>query len=712
MAEQNIFVGRKAELVQFEKVLAEPSGQAVLVVGQAGMGKTWLVNKMTEIAQNHHDLKCGWVRYEVTPTDSVDSTMALMMDEACETAEAGLKAFLKLKGRPKQWSALFSACGLIPIVGNKVKALGELVLSLRRESTKDTRTQFIRKLHQISEKMAKDRRAIFIIDPEKYMQKESDQSWAIVVKNLPEKVKFVFAQRPEDVLVDSETFGALDNVARIPEQRLGVLEEEAVDDLLEQRAGDLEYSVTEVRKILNRYEGHPYAIGAALDLLEAGTKLEQLPQKPEPTKFAQVQWENVKQIKHGSIELFEAYTVLEVGVPDDVVEAVSGLKPAERKGILGETYLKGLLREEGAGRRIYHAILADYILGQIGEAEAKGYHGRAVQIYRRKLADARKAQTCPDALAAARLPEHVLAAEDEKAFVYAFVNECYPALRSLGLLDTAINVSERALEAVEKGSEEEAAVLGNLGVIYGKRGELDKAEEMHIKSLEITEKLGSQEGMASGYGNLGLIYETRGELDKAEQMHKRSLEIGKRLGTLEVMASEYGNLGLIYRKRGELDNAEQMHKKSLEVDEKLGLQEGMASDYGNLGLIYQMKGELEKAEEIHKKSLEIEEKLGRLEGIAREYGNLGVIYRKRGELNKAEEMFLKSLEISEPDGMRELTANQYVNLGLIYEQRGDVAKTRECWQKARDLYEKIGMPHKVKKVEGLIDGLKKKGSRS
>jgi len=37
------------------------------------MGKTWLVNKMAEIAESHPELKCGWVRYEVTPTDSGSS---------------------------------------------------------------------------------------------------------------------------------------------------------------------------------------------------------------------------------------------------------------------------------------------------------------------------------------------------------------------------------------------------------------------------------------------------------------------------------------------------------------------------------------------------------------------------------------------------------------------------------------------------------------
>lgn len=36
MAEKKIFVGRKTELKQFAKVLEDPRGQAVVVVGQAG----------------------------------------------------------------------------------------------------------------------------------------------------------------------------------------------------------------------------------------------------------------------------------------------------------------------------------------------------------------------------------------------------------------------------------------------------------------------------------------------------------------------------------------------------------------------------------------------------------------------------------------------------------------------------------------------------
>jgi tetratricopeptide (TPR) repeat protein len=670
MSDKKIFVGRRDEIEQFKKVLERPRGEAVVVVGQAGMGKTWLVNKMAEVAEKHPGLKCGCVRYEVTQTDSVDSTMALMMDNAFEAAQVTEGSFDGTKRRLEQWR------GLLNVIN-----IGDLVMSLRRDPQRDTREQFLERLWLISKRMPGNGRAVFIVDPEKYMQEKSDQAWAIVVRELPEKIKLMFAQRPEDVLVESDTFGRLGNVVRIPERRLDVLSEAEVEELVNCRQANLRVQISEagsalryvsdLREILGRYKGHPYAIGAALDLAEAGTGLEELPKKGEPIRFAELQWKRVcDDGGDGAVELFEAYAILEAGVPDDVAEAVSGLRPAKRKAVLADKFLAGLLREEGYGRRIYHAILADYILGQIGEKEKKEYHGRAAEVYREKLRKAKKEQIKPDELAAERLAEHVWAAEGSEAFVGVFVNDCEKALLNLGLLDTAISLSERALKVVKNGSEEEAVVVGNLGLIYQTRGELDKAEQMHRKALEIEEKLGRLEGMAGQYGNLGAIYLRRGELDKAEQMLRKALEINEKLGRPEGMAIQYGNLGLIYKTRGELDKAEQMLKKSLEIEERLGRLEGMANQYGNLGLIYQGKGQLDEAEKMYLKVLKIEERLGRPESVANAYGNLGAIYK----------------------------------------ERGDIKKAREYWVKGRDLFVRIGMPIEVKLVEGLIEGLDGAGS--
>ena len=732
MADETVFVGREDELRQWARVVASPEGQAVLVVGQEGIGKTLLLKRMVDAAMEHPDLKCGSVRYEVTPTDSVDGILIRMINDAYQAAHRTEGSFSGTKKRREQWRAFLN-----------VFQVGDLWMSLRSQDQRGVREQFLGTLERVSEKMPENGRAIFVIDPEKYMQEDSDQAWAIVIRDLPPKVKVLFAQRPDDVLASSDIFRRLGNVQRIPKDDLSVLEDDAVDELIGIRLGNAGISLSGVREAVRRYEGHPYAVDAALRLIGDGVALTSLPS--DPSRIAAGQWQRM--CKHGAaaVRLFEAYAILEVPVPDEVVEPVSGVSRPERLALVPDPFLGGLLRDEAEGRRIYHGLVADHIRDQISEIEAKPYHERAAKVYRKRLHAGQK----PDALAARRLPDHVLAAEGEVAFVRCFVSECWKPLRTLGLLDAAFDISQRILRMVPAASEEEAIVLNNLGLIYTTRGELDraeeiyqkalsinvrlarpkgtakayanlgtihrtrgeldKAEEMHLKALDIEKGLGRLEGVASAYNDLGLVYQTRGELDRAEEMHRKSLAIAEQSGNLDVMAKQYGNLGVLYQTRGELDTAEEMLRKALEIDERLGSLEGMASWYGDLGIVYHTRGQLDKAEHMHLKSLAINQRLGRLEGMARDYVNLGVVHALRGELGVAEEMYQKALSANARLGRLEGMAKAYLNLGGICQARGDPPGALEYCIKARELFQRIGMVHMVEEVQKLIDGLPEVG---
>jgi len=608
MSRERIFVGRDAELKRFGEVLEEPEGQAILVVGAAGMGKSWLIDKMGAVAKNHSGLKCGWVRYEITSGDSVDAIMGRMMSDAFGAGEVVEGSFDGTALRRNQWHALLKT--IVP----RGEKISELVKSFAREEKRPIREQFLERLRLISGKMKTGVRAVFVIDPLEYMDKESEkcgEDWTVVVRELPDKVKFIFAQRPEDVLARYRKFARLERVKMIPGRRLGRLGEKAVDELLDRRVGETGYGISELRDGLERYGGHPYAVQGALDLLAAGTEIGKLGADPTETGVIKEQWEKVCEVGEDAMSVMEAYAILEVAVAADVADEVSGVSRKKREALLaGNVFLEKLLWREGDTSRIYHDLLGRYIVGQIGEGERKSYHCRAVGVYRGKLAQAKEEQRKADELSAVRLAEHVLAAEGGEAFVEAFVNECYGPLKRLGLLDAAIGLSERGLGVVEKGGEREAMLLGNLGLIYYTRGELGKAEEMFRKGLEIDEKIGRREGMASDYGNLGLIYKTRGELGKAEEMHLKSLEIEKELGRREGMASKYGNLGLIYRRRGELGKAEEMYKKSLAISEAQGMVELTANQYGNLGAVYAARGDKGKAREYWGEALGLYKRIG------------------------------------------------------------------------------------------------------
>lgn len=74
------------------------------------------------------------------------------------------------------------------------------------------------------------------------------------------------------------------------------------------------------------------------------------------------------------------------------------------------------------------------------------------------------------------------------------------------------------------------AEYGNLGLIYGKRGESDRAEEMLRKALEIQKKLGLQEYLANQYANLGSLIKDRGDLERARKLWTKARDIYAQIG--------------------------------------------------------------------------------------------------------------------------------------------------------------------------------------
>lgn len=243
MSSDRIFVGREEELRAFREVLCAPQGQAVLITGPQGMGKTLLASKMADNATKHPDLLCDYVRFEVTRTDAPDTIMEHMVDRAFDAAGITEGSFEKTERRARQWLALLK---LLP----KGAEVAELAQSLCRDEKKNARDQLLEKLNLISKRMADNARAIFVIDSDKRMADGSADAWRLVVQNLPDKIKFLFAQRPDDVLAASDEFAPL--AVRIPKESLSTLEERAIEGLIQARVPELKQPVSEVRSAVKR----------------------------------------------------------------------------------------------------------------------------------------------------------------------------------------------------------------------------------------------------------------------------------------------------------------------------------------------------------------------------------------------------------------------------------------------------------------------------
>ncbi len=261
--------------------------------------------------------------------------------------------------------------------------------------------------------------------------------------------------------------------------------------------------------------------------------------------------------------------------------------------------------------------------------------------------------------------------------------------------DEEIQAYERALaEFQERGDESEVAkTLGQLGILYYRRYEWDRAIEYCKKSMETFEDLDDRHGLAATYNNLGLVYTHNGEWDHAIEYYKKNMEISEALGDQHGLAQTYNNLGAVYTYKGEWDRAIEYCEKGMEISEALGDQHGIALTYGNLGNVYTRRGEWDRAIEYHEKDMEISEALKDQHGLAQTYNNLGTVYTYKGEWDRAIEYHEKSMEIKKTLGDQHGLAQTCNNLGLVYANTGEWDRAIEYYEKSMEIKKTLGDQH-------------------
>lgn len=241
-------------------------------------------------------------------------------------------------------------------------------------------------------------------------------------------------------------------------------------------------------------------------------------------------------------------------------------------------------------------------------------------------------------------------------------------------------------------SVEAATSYNNIGTVYWKKGEYDKALEFYGKALEISEALPETEhnDTATTYNNIGTVYCDLHDYDKAMEYYFKAMEMHeKTLGKdHQDTATNYNNIGSVYDMQGDYEMALKYYFKALAIFEKAFSTENFstAASYNNIGLVYKEQNDFGKALKYYFKALAILENVHGTEhpDIATIYDNIGMVYDEQGDYLKALEYYLKALAIREnvlsmehPD-----IATSYNYIGALYYEQGDYPKALNFLNKA------------------------------
>ena len=76
----------------------------------------------------------------------------------------------------------------------------------------------------------------------------------------------------------------------------------------------------------------------------------------------------------------------------------------------------------------------------------------------------------------------------------------------------------------------EANILGNIGIVFGKKGDLDEALKHFQEALHIHREVEDRQGEAGDLSNIGIVFVKKGELDEAKKNLQLSYNLFIELG--------------------------------------------------------------------------------------------------------------------------------------------------------------------------------------
>lgn len=291
------------------------------------------------------------------------------------------------------------------------------------------------------------------------------------------------------------------------------------------------------------------------------------------------------------------------------------------------------------------------------------------------------------------------------------------------------NLNRKEITADEKKIflTHKVSVLGNYGYYYQntKFPKIPLALDYYKQSIEISEQIGDNEGVARAFANMAFAYEDIGNIKKAADYYHEALKRYRKLEKYEAVATILNNIGYMFQSQNDNEKALRYFTESLKLYQKLNKEDSfkIAFAYNNIGFAYNNTDRLSEAFEYFQKAFSIFEKVNHKYGQGLLLNNMGDNYLHRYDkinlkdnvqkeqlLSKALEYFEESLSIWNELEDWQSKSVTLRNIGTIHLRRNETEKAILYGEQSLELARKTALPKPIMSGADLLySAYKQKG---
>jgi len=701
----SVFVGREKEVKKLRSLMVkakEGHGQTVLLMGEAGVGKTTLSERLRQFAE----LQGLWVlKGQCLYQEGLEPYLPYI--DAIRDFFTGDHPELPEEERSNLKERVREVAPLLAEFTDRFHTTLGFNAGPATVPPHADRRNLLDDIAQLVGVLSHHRPVLFILDDLQWADEASLRLFHYLARQIPKAAIMLLGISRSDrhdlhpggkPSVAIETFQRMRRESLFEEIHLSPLSREEHDRLVDLVLGSTELSEEFYQIIYEETKGNPFFLLETLKHLEARGDIrrengvwrdrENIALESIPDRVEDIFLSRLRAIGEQDRETLQLASVIGLKFDPSLLSDVLGkskihlLKrlfrlerdfqvirsvddhyqfehPLLREILYSE--LPPVLREE------YHRLLAKEMLRRHGEDAGSylgeiAYHLRHGGLHRRAVPYLFKAGS--------------------RAFKLSAYRE------AIAFFEDALQSEKKAGQKLLTTDMEKQLFLW-LGISYEETGRWDEALNALERALRLSEATKDIEGQIGALRRRGRIYDKRSNWEQALECYQRCLGLLEQKKIPNVESRLLNNIGIVYFERGEYPKALQYFERTLRCDDDPNVAYDKAHALTNLGILHNIQGEYEKALENYKKAAAIYESRSDKHSLARVYQNLGMTYSDRGDWENSIRAFTQCLTLAEASGDKQLKALAYLNLGKAYLRQENLPKAEELVRKALKMFRRM-----------------------
>jgi DNA-binding SARP family transcriptional activator/predicted ATPase len=232
------------------------------------------------------------------------------------------------------------------------------------------------------------------------------------------------------------------------------------------------------------------------------------------------------------------------------------------------------------------------------------------------------------------------------------------------------------------------------------------AEEAGRAALAIFRELGDKAGEARAHRELGYVRWVNRDYAAALEANLQALWIHREMGHRRAEAGDAGNIAHVYRGMGDLDSAIRWNEEAIQIDRELEDKLGEGFRLNSMASINRERGDLKAALSLHIESLETTVELGAKNVQVPQHVNCGTMYLSLGDPEEALEHFRAAVRLSRETGYTRDEGYALMSVGAALEQTGDATGAAATYRRAIELLHRAYEESEIsKELHGKADAL-------